>query len=55
MAITVNSEQIDKGIILVNNKEVYKDVNGCWIARTELTTCEYQAFKRHIELLDEIN
>ena len=53
MSITINSEQLDKGIILVNEKEVYKDANGKWIARIELTTYEYQAFKRQLEILGE--
>jgi hypothetical protein len=53
MAITINSEQLDKGIILVNEKAIYKDANGKWIARIELTTYEYQAFKRHLEILGE--
>lgn len=31
----------------VNGKEVYKDTNGRWIARQELTTNEAKAFKEH--------
>jgi len=50
MAITIKTN-IDKGIILVNGKEVYKDTNGNWIAREELTTCEYQAFKEQLKAL----
>ena len=32
---------------LVNNKEVYKDSNGNWIARQELTTQENNAFSNY--------
>lgn len=31
----------------VNGKEVYKDTNGHWIARQELTANEAKAFNQH--------
>lgn len=31
----------------VNNKEIYKDSNGNWIAREELTTQENNAFSNY--------
>ena len=31
----------------VNNKQVYKDSNGNWIARQELTTQENNAFSNY--------
>lgn len=33
----------------VNGKEVYKDSNGQWIARQELTANESKAFREHKE------
>jgi len=53
MSVKINTSQFNEGIIFVNGKEVFKDTNGKWITRTELTTYEYQAFKRHLEILGE--
>jgi len=53
MATQITDIQFIEGIIFVNGKEVFKDTNGKWITRTELTTYEYQAFKRHLEILGE--
>lgn len=31
----------------VNGKEIYKDTNGNWVAREELTPNEAKAFREH--------
>lgn len=35
--------------MFVNNKRVYKDTNGNWVAQTELTQAETEAFQIHIK------
>lgn len=37
----------------VNGKCVYKDSNGNWIAREELTEAEYVEFRRHIKIKED--
>lgn len=53
MSVLINSEKYSQGVLLVNNKEVYKDTNGKWIARSELTIAEYNALKQHLEMLED--
>ena len=43
MSVTINPV-IDHESYNVNGKEIYKDTNGNWIARQELTTQETMAF-----------
>lgn len=37
----------------VNNKEIYKDSNGNWVARTELTSQETIAFRNYVKAVIE--
>jgi hypothetical protein len=46
MSVTIQPKT-DHESYLVNNKEVYKDSNGNWIARQELTTLENNAFSNY--------
>ena len=46
MSVTIQPKT-DHESYLVNNKEVYKDSNGNWIARQELTTQENNAFSNY--------
>jgi len=40
--------------ILVNKKVVYRDMNGNWIAVTQLTPSEYEAFQKYkVGILDK--
>lgn len=37
----------------VNGKSVYKDSNGNWVAREELTESEFVAFRRHKKIQND--
>ena len=52
MSVTIQPKT-DHESYLVNNKEVYKDSNGNWIARQELTTQENNAFSNYRKLVIE--
>lgn len=39
----------------VNGKWVWKDMNGSWMERPELTTNEKDAFVEYLELINEEN
>lgn len=49
MAVKIERRNLHE--IEVNGKEVYKDINGNWIAREELTSVEYKAFRLYIAAL----
>ena len=51
MAIEI--KQISDNKLYVNNKLVYQDVRGNWIAPIELTTNEMQSFQEHIKVKAE--
>ncbi len=46
MAIVITKISEDR--IRVRNKIVYKDMNGNWVAVTELTRSEATAFQEHL-------
>lgn len=47
MSVTIKT--ISDDAVEVNCKLVYKDSDGKWIAKQELTTAETQAFQQHIQ------
>lgn len=46
MAVKIERRNLHE--IEVNGKEVYKDINGNWIAREELTPAEYKVLREYI-------
>ena len=46
MAIEVT--KADNDLLYVNDKEVYRDASGNWVARQELTTSELTALNDYI-------
>lgn len=45
----VRIKQITDTSMTVNKKHVHKDLNGNWIAITELTPLEIEAFQRFLD------
>jgi len=41
--------KLNDGYFTINGKEIYKDTNGNWIAREELTTAELKEFRGYKE------
>jgi len=46
--MSVNIDQTVDHEMYVNNKYCYKDTNGNWIAKEELTPSEAKAFRQHV-------
>ena len=40
--------QIVDNELRINNKLVYKDTNGNWVSKVELTTAESEALQKHL-------
>ncbi|MDO5509531.1 MAG: hypothetical protein Q4F57_02435 [Weeksellaceae bacterium] len=54
MSIEIKQNQPDE--LYVNQKRLYRDLDGRWIAQEELTPAEAQAFRTHIgKLTAKIN
>jgi hypothetical protein len=47
--MAVHIKQLDNGNYYVNDKLLIKDMNGYWIAQTDLTVAEAGAFQKHIK------
>ena len=47
MAVTII--QLVDNELTVNDKQVYKDTNGNWVSRVELTTAEQEALQLHLK------
>lgn len=47
--MAVEISQITPDSVKVNNKVVYKDRHGNWVAVSELSTAEHNAFKTYHE------
>ncbi len=51
MAVEINCTQIEDNIILVNGKEVRKDMDGTWIAKDRFSMIEAKFFGEFRETL----
>lgn len=49
MATKIHSA--DKDTVYVNGKLIYKDTNGNWVSKLELTTQEQEAFNNYLNSL----
>ncbi|WP_425628836.1 hypothetical protein [Cellulophaga lytica] len=49
MATKIHSA--DKDTVYVNGKLIYKDTNGNWVSKIELTTQEQEAFNNYLNSL----
>lgn len=55
MAVDIRCTQIADGLVLVNGKEVIKDMDGVWICQEQLSMIEAKFFGEFRETLERCN